>query len=139
MGLIVERRAGSGCLHVTASGEFSVEEGKRTFLAILEAAGQCKATKVLFDGRNLAGRPHTLERFYYGEFAANSILSFADRGVSPSTQFAYVFAEPVLDPQEFAQTAAVSLGLLVRAFDNMHDAGSWLGLEREIKPAGNWR
>src|SRR5262245_66205719 len=61
----------SGVLHVDATGEFSLEEAKRAFLEMLEAVVQHQAKKVLLDGRTLKGNPDYMERFYYGEFAAN--------------------------------------------------------------------
>ena len=93
-------------LRVNATGNFSLEEAKRTFLEMLEAVGRHKAEKVLFDGRRLTGEPNTMERFYYGEFAAQAVRRFADRGVSPGTLFAYVLEEPVLDPRRFGETVA---------------------------------
>jgi hypothetical protein len=98
MDIILEIRPESGFLHVGAMGEFSLQEAKRTFLEMLEAVARYKVKKVLFDGRRLTGAPKTIERFYYGEFAAYSVLNFRDRDVSPDTKFAYVLKEPVLDP-----------------------------------------
>ena len=74
---------------------------KRTFLEMPEAVARHQVKKVLFDGRRLTGDPGTLERFYYGKFAADAVLEFKDRGVAPATQFAYVLKEPVLDPRRF--------------------------------------
>jgi len=117
-------------------GEFSLEEAKRTFLELLEAVARHQVKKVLFDGRRLTGDPDTLERFYYGKFAADAVLQFKDRGVSPSTQFAYVLKEPVLDPQRFGETVAVNRGMLVKTFDNLEDALGWLGIAPANKPDG---
>ena len=68
---------------MSAVGEFSLEEAKRTFLEMLEAVARHKVRKVLFDGRGLAGEPKTMERFYYGEFVARAVAEFADRGCVP--------------------------------------------------------
>jgi hypothetical protein len=69
-----------------------------------------------------------MERFYYAEFAAQSVANFANRGVSLTTQFAYVLKEPVLDPRRFGETIAVNRGMFVRAFDTLEDALKWLGI-----------
>ena len=106
MDILLETRAGSGLLHVNALEEFSLEEAKRTFLEILEAVARHEVKKVLVDGRKLTGEPETMERFYYGEFAAQAVRNFADRGVSPATQFAYVLEEPLLDPHRFGENVA---------------------------------
>ena len=88
----------SDFLRVDAVGEFSLAEAKRTFLEMLEAVARHKVGKVLFDGRGLAGEPKTIERFFYGKFAARAVAEFADRGMlSRSTQFGYVLEEPVRD------------------------------------------
>ncbi|MGO9246780.1 MAG: hypothetical protein ACLP0A_05575 [Verrucomicrobiia bacterium] len=121
-------------LRVNATGNFSLEEAKRTFLEMLEAVGRHKAEKVLFDGRRLTGEPNTMERFYYGEFAAQAVRRFADRGVSPATHFAYVLEEPVLDPRRFGETVARNRGLFVKAFDNLEDALGWLEIAPADKP-----
>jgi hypothetical protein len=95
---------------------------------MLEAVARHKVKKVLFDGRKLTGEPETMERFYYGEFAAKAVVRFADRGVSLATKFAYVLEEPVLDPRRFGETVAVNRGMLVKTFDNLDDAFGWLGI-----------
>jgi hypothetical protein len=133
MDIILEIRPESGFLNVGAMGEFSLQEAKRTFLEMLEAVARYKVKKVLFDGRRLTGAPETIERFYYGEFAANSV-KFKDRGGSADTKFAYVLKEPVLDPQRFGETVAVNRGMLVMAFDNPEDALGWLGIAPPNKP-----
>ena len=113
-------------LKVVAVGEFSLDEAKRTFLEMLEAVARYKVRKVLFDGREITGAPRAMERFNYGEFAAQSIANFETRGVSRATRFAYVLQEPVLDPRKFGETVAVNRGMNVRAFDNLDDALRWL-------------
>jgi hypothetical protein len=128
MSMLLEIRPESGLLNVGAKGAFSLKEAKRTFLEMLEAVALHKTKQVLFDGRKLTGKPETMERFYYGEFAAQSVANFANRGVSLTTQFAYVLKEPVLDPRRFGETSAVNRGMFVRAFDTLEDALKWLGI-----------
>ena len=118
-----------GFLRADAVGEFSLGEAKRTFLEILDAVAKLKANKVLFDGRGLAGKPETMERFYYGEFVAKSVAEFANRGVSRATKFAYVLEHPVLDPRRFGETVAVNRGMSVKTFDNLEGALQWLRVE----------
>jgi hypothetical protein len=136
MGMILQTRVESGFLHVGAMGEFSLEEAKKTFLEMLEAVARHKVKKVLFDGRKLTGEPETMERFYYGEFAAKAVVRFADRGVSLATQFAYVLEEPVLDARRFGESVAVNRGMFVKTFDNLEDAFGWLRVGPAKKPYG---
>ena len=119
----------SDYFYVTATGEFALDDAQRGFLEMLESVAVAKPTKVLFDGRMLIGEPEMIERFYYGEFAARSVASFASRGVSPATRFAYVLEEPMLDPDRFGETVAVNRGMIVRAFDNLEAARAWLAAE----------
>jgi hypothetical protein len=135
--IIIEIRPESGFLNVGAMGEFSLQEAERTFLEMLEAVARYKVEKVLFDGRRLTGAPGTMERFYYGEFAADAVFKFRDRGVSRRTKFAYVLNEPVLDPLRFGETVAVNRGMKVKAFDNLEDAFGWLGIVPPDKPDGS--
>lgn len=128
MGILLAIRYESGLLKIEARGKFSLIEAKRNFVEILEAVGQHNTKRVFIDGRKLIGKPETIERFFYGEFVARTIRDFAQRGVSPSTQFAYVLKEPVLDPRRFGETVAVNRGMLLKAFDKPEDALQWLGI-----------
>jgi hypothetical protein len=110
-------------LHVTATGEFSLQEAKRTFAEMMEAVARNAATKVVFDGRAVTGNPSTMERFYYGEFAANTVVAC---GVSGVTKFAYVLKIPVRDPERFGETVAVNRGMCVQTFDELSEALKWL-------------
>ena len=118
----------SDLLRVQATGEFSLEEAKRTFLEIMEGLALQGTKRVLIDGRTITGDPETIERFYYGEFAAQTVVRYEVRGVSPATPFAYVLTEPVLDPQKFGETVAVNRGMRVKVFDNPEEALEWLGI-----------
>jgi hypothetical protein len=135
MGMILRIWAESGLLRVTATGEFSLEEAERTFLEILDAVAHHKAKKVLFDGRELKGDPETIERFFFGTFAADAVMKhIIGRGVPRAPQFAYVLEEPVLDPQKFGETVAVNRGMWVKVFDNLEDALGWLRVEPANHP-----
>jgi hypothetical protein len=126
MRMLIEIHSNAGLLKVVATGKFSLKEAKRTFLQMLEAVALHKAKKVLFDGQQLVGEPETMERFYYGEFAARSVADFSERGVSRATRFAYLLSEPVLDPERFGENVAYNRGMCVKAFDNAAEALQWL-------------
>jgi hypothetical protein len=126
MSMMLTIFAESGFLRANVTGAFSLAEAQRTFIEILAAVAQSKVEKVLFDGRGIAGNPDTMQRFYYGEFVAETIGKFATNGVSRSTRFAYVLEEPVRDPERFGENVAVNRGMVVQTFDNDHDAFAWL-------------
>ena len=123
----VEMLVELGILVVITTGEFSLQEAQRTFLEILDSVTRHKTGKVLFDGRELRGKPAVTERFSYGEFVAQAVAELTTRGVPRPLQFAYVLKEPVLDPGRFGETVAVNRGMLVKTFDNLEDAFGWLG------------
>jgi hypothetical protein len=117
----------SGLLRVDARGEFSLEEAKRAFLEMLGAVAQYQAEKVLFDGRNLKGKPERIERFYYGYFAATETNRLmAEYRMPHAPRFAYVMNEPLRDPRRYGQTVAVNRGMTVKTFETPEEAFAWL-------------
>ena len=126
MSMLVQIQPESDLLKVVLKGRFSLREAKRTFIETLKAVAFHKSKKVLIDGRTIVGEPEVIDRFYYGDFAAEMIMSYEDRGVSAGTPFAYVLVEPVLDPQRFGETVAVNRFMNVKAFDNPEEAMKWL-------------
>src|SRR6516225_6140642 len=131
-----EVRPDGDLLMVCAMGEFSLEEAKRIFLEMMEAVALHAAKRVLLDGRTIKGNPKTIERFFYGEFAADAVAKHYARSVVGATRFAYVLTEPVLDPQKFGETVAVNRGMLVKVFDNLEQAIHWLATPSANTPGG---
>ena len=123
----IECRLENDTLHAVATGEFSLEEAERTFLELLEEIKHTKAQKIMLDGRTLIGTPIVVERFYYGEFVANTVEQLVRNGwKGASPQFAYVLREPMLDPLRLGETVAVNRGMNVKAFTNTKEALQWL-------------
>jgi hypothetical protein len=112
-------------LLVALAGIFSLKAAKHCFLEVLEVARRHKVKKVQVDGRALRGEPTTMERFYYGEFAAREYVKFAD-SQDTLPKFAYVLVIPVLDPGRFGENVAVNRGMAVKTFDNVAEAKAWL-------------
>jgi hypothetical protein len=101
---------------------------------MLEAVAQYQAAKVLFDGRNLKGEPASIERFYYGYFAATETINLIGmKHMRQAPQFAYVMNEPLRDPQRYGETVAVNRGMNVKTFETPEEAFEWL----ECPPANN--
>lgn len=117
----------SGFLRAIATGRFSIAEAERTFLEVIDAITSHNARKVLFDGRQITGKPEVMERFYYSEFVAQAVTDCVYRAkLSFSPVFAYVLRPPVLDPDRFGENVAVNRGMVVKTFDNTEDATAWL-------------
>jgi len=116
-------------LHVVGQGDFTLDAAMRTFLEIVSAVDEHKSEKVLFDGRHIIGEPTIIERFYYGEFAADAVTQLTEsHGYLNNPPFAYVLLPPVLDPAKLGETVATNRGMNVKVFDNMQEAIKWLKL-----------
>ena len=116
-------------LHVVGEGDFTLDAAMRTFLEIVSAVDEHKSEKVLFDGRKIVGEPTIIERFYYGEFAADAVTQLTEsHGYLSNPPFAYVLLPPVLDPAKLGETVATNRGMNVKVFDNMPEALKWLKL-----------
>ena len=128
MSMTVKTTPRGTVLHVSAKGSFTLDSAMQTFMEIVRAADMNKSERILFDGRDLAGEPTIIERFYYGEFAADAVMRPGEyRAPLKNPQFAYVLSPPILDPSRVGETVAANRGMNVRAFDNMVDAVAWLG------------
>ena len=128
MRMVLQMLSESGCLYAKASGEFSLGEAESTFLEVVEEMERCKAGKVLLDGRAVNGDPKTVERFYYGEFAAGAVAEYAVRNGCAPPEFAYVLHVPILDPNRFGETVAANRGMRLKVFDDLELARDWLGI-----------
>src|SRR5215469_12068451 len=126
MSMLAQIQHKSDILNAVLTGTFSLDEAKRTFLEILDAVALQKSKGILIDGRTLVGKTEVIERFFYGQFTAEMVISYEDRGVSAGTPFAYVLKEPVLDPKRFGETVAVNRCMIVKAFENLDEALKWL-------------
>jgi hypothetical protein len=116
-----------GLLRATTTGHFSIKEAERTFLEIIDAIIRHNARKVLFDGLEITGKPDTMERFFYGEFVAKAIMDcVVGRKISDAPKFAYLLRPPVLDPNRFGETVASNRGMIVKTFETLEEATSWL-------------
>src|SRR5437879_5076327 len=100
MSMALQMSAESGALHVRATGKFSLAEAERTFVEMISAVAQHKVDKVFFEGRGVEGNPKVMERFYFGEFAALTVIN---HGLA-SLRLACVLKEPMLDPGRFGET-----------------------------------
>lgn len=128
MELTLSIRADEGLLFATYSGEFSLAEAQETFLQILEGIKQHKIEKIVVDGRAITGEPSTLERFLYGEFAAEKVKTLRMENIL-IPRFAYILIPPVLDPRRLGEDVAVNRGMAVKVFENLNSALEWLGID----------
>jgi hypothetical protein len=118
-------------LHTVVRGAFDIDEAQQLFLMLLEIIVRNRASRVLFDGQEITGEPTTIERFYYGKFAAAAVTISRNRETKINPRFAYVLKHPVLDPMRFGEIVAVNRGMNLKAFDNIEAARRWLELPRK--------
>jgi hypothetical protein len=126
MNMQLQIRSEPNLLRVDATGDFSFEEAKRTFLQMMEAIALHSSTRILIDGRTVTGNPELMERFYFSEFTAQTVLDYQKKSGSRTPRFAYVLKIPVLDPRRFGETVALNRGMLIKVCDNMEQALAWL-------------
>ena len=124
-----------GFLRVVATGEFSLEEAERAFLDVINIVAEHMYEKILIDGREITGEPKTIERFFYGKFAAEMCVDFlyvifkrGEKTPKLAPKFAYILKEPVLDPGRLGEAVATNRGMIVKAFNDLDGAQEWLGL-----------
>jgi hypothetical protein len=125
MGMDVRITPEAGFLRAVLSGGFSLDEAKRTFVEVVQAVADHKIKKILVDGREIAGEPEGIERFYYGKYAAEICHEHLYK-VRLVPRFAYVLTPPVLDRGRFGETVARNRGMIVKVFEDVDDALEWL-------------
>jgi hypothetical protein len=108
------------------SGDFSLEEAKNSFLALMDAVAENRCHDILVDGREVTGDIRLLERFLYGDFVAKTVRIYVKRGLSFNPRFAYVLEPSMLDPQKIGETVARNRGMTVKACDRLQDALDYL-------------
>lgn len=131
MALVYKTTLRPKVVHAYVVGEFSLSAAKRHFMEIISAVEKQSNDKILVDGLGIIGNPETVERFYFGEFAAYCVRKYREESNRKNPQFAYVLQEPVLDPARLGEIVAVNRGMNIKAFDGLNAALEWLGLTAE--------
>ncbi len=115
-------------IRAVVTGEFSLEDAKRTFLELMDVVVRHKMEKVLIDGRDLKGNLTVMERFYFGGFTADTVDANVLDGKVHNPQFAYILSEPVIDPYRLGESVAMNRGMRIKMFEDADKAIQWLGL-----------
>jgi len=132
MGLANDIEVRPAGLRVTVSGEFSLDDARRTFLEIIHYVDEHDIEKILFDGRGIKGDPTVIDRFYYGEFAALAVQRLKEtERYKKEPYFAYVLLEPVADTGRLGETVAINRGMNVKVHETVDSALKWLGVTAE--------
>jgi hypothetical protein len=110
-----------------ATGSFTLENAKKTFVELLEAVKTHNPKRVLFDARQLTGWPTDIERYQYAEFCAREVNKLSIQDL-PTPRFAYLMEVPILDHGRYGETVAINRGMDVKATDSHEEAMEWLGI-----------
>jgi hypothetical protein len=126
MGMELAITEEEGVLVVAVSGRFELADANRALVELFEAVARHGTKKVLVDCRPLAGSITILELDEHTTFGARELRRFASQGVDLGTRFAYVTVGPFFDPTRFAETVAVNRGMVLRLYNDVDAARSWL-------------
>jgi len=115
-------------LSVTVSEHFFLSDAKKMFTDALEILVDKKLSKLFFDVYEVKGTVTTMDRYYFGEFAALESLKHLGKGLKRITVSFYGI-EPIIDPNRFAELVARNLGLNIKVTTDKNEAFQFLGVE----------
>lgn len=123
-----------GFLYVHVTGTFLLEDSKDIVTRIFDSLTINPCGKVLVDFREATGEPGMLERFLHAMHLVGE-LNFHCPAVSRSTRFAYLGKRPMVDPNRFGESVAISNGVAAKVTEDPEEALIWLGLPPARLPA----
>jgi hypothetical protein len=90
---------------------------ERFFSEIVDLAGSASVSKILIDARKIRVDLNVMQRFDFGEKAAQIF-----RGL----KIAFVTEPPLYDPRHFGEIVAYNRGAHIREFQTVEEAMLWL-------------
>ena len=115
-------------LSVTVSGHFSLSEAKIMYADALEYLLKNNISKLLFDAFRVKGVVTTMDRYYFGEFAAFESLKYIGKGLKKIT-VSICGEEPIIDPRRFGEIVARNRGLNLKVTTNKNESLQFLGVK----------
>ena len=115
-------------LSVTVSGHFSLSEAKITYTAALEYLLENNLSKLFFDAFRVKGVVTTMDRYYFGEFAAFESLKYIGKGLKKIT-VSICGEEPIIDPRRFGEIVARNRGLNLKVTTDKNESLQFLGVK----------
>lgn len=110
-------------LLVEVSGEFLYSTDQEFFAELIESCFDNNRSNLLLDARNLKGDLSTFQRYNIALSVTNKIRKNFDKGI---IRIAVVGAEPLIDPDRFAETVATNRGLIIKVTTDIEEALNWL-------------
>lgn len=115
-------------LSVTVSGHFSLSDVKIMYADALESLLDKKFSKLFFNAYKVKGKVTTLDRYYFGEFAALESLKYMGKGLKRIAVSVYGI-EPIIDPERFGEIVARNRGLNLKVTTDKNEALQFLGVK----------
>lgn len=115
-------------LSVSVSGHFSLSEAKIMYADALTILFEKNLSIILFDAAKVKGKVTTLERYYFGEFAAFESLKYLRKGLKRIT-VSICGEEPIIDPKRFGEIVARNRGLNLKVTTDKNESLQFLGVK----------
>ncbi len=115
-------------LSVTVSGHFSLSEAKIMYTDALEYLLENHLSKLFFDVFKVKGEITTMDRYYFGEFAAFESLKYMGKGLK-KIAVSICGEEPIIDPQRFGEIVARNRGLNLKVTTDKNESLQFLGVK----------
>lgn len=115
-------------LSVTVSGHFSLTEVKIMYIDALESLLDNNFSKLFFNAYKVKGKVTTIDRYYFGEFAALESLKYMGKGLKRIAVSVYGI-EPIIDPERFGEIVARNRGLNLKVTTDKNEALQFLGVK----------
>ena len=94
----------------------------------LESLLDNKFSKLFFNAYKVEGKVSTIDRYYFGEFAAFESLEYMRKGLLKIAVSVYG-REPIIDPERFGEIVARNRGLNLKVTTNKNEALQFLGVK----------
>jgi hypothetical protein len=115
-------------LSVTVSGHFSLSEAKIMYADALECLLKKNVSKLFFDAFRVKGVVTTMDRYYFGEFAAFESLKYIGKGLK-KISVSICGEEPIIDPRRFGEIVARNRGLNLKVTTDKNESLQFLGVK----------
>lgn len=115
-------------LSVTVSGHFSLSEVKLMYTHALKSLLENDLSKLFFDAFKVKGNVTTIDRYYFGEFAALESLRYMGKGLK-RIAVSICGEEPIIDPDRFGEIVARNLGLDLKVTTDKNESLQFLGVK----------
>ena len=115
-------------LSITVSGHFSLSDVKIMYTDALESLLDNNFSKLFFNAYKVKGKVTTIDRYYFGEFAALESLKYMGKGLNRIAVSIYGI-EPIIDPERFGEIVARNRGLNLKVTTDKIEALQFLGVK----------